>query len=98
MTTQTPNHALANEVMQATAETLAYLRNRYSDEKGYESLQDYTASLQKRIAAETATIEKMTARPFGFIWFGSDGFRRHTYIKRNTVETKRVTVAPSFIK
>lgn len=84
----------ADEVMDATAEKLAYLHERWRDEEGYEEFSSYSAVIEKLLAAiEGVTFIAMQKRPWGFKWRAIDGFERLTRLSRNHVETIRIGLA-----
>jgi hypothetical protein len=82
---------LADKVMDAAAEHLCYLRDRWQDESAFEDFNTYRDSME-RIVSEISGVEflGMTRRPWGFKWRGDDGFERHTMIKGRHVQTVRI--------
>jgi hypothetical protein len=48
-----------------SSETVAYLVERWADERQFESLADYQKPLDRIAARAGVTITKMTGRPFG---------------------------------
>lgn len=90
----TMNHGLADAVMDATGETLEYLRERWRDEHGYEKWSDYVFPIRKALKKmKGVMVLGMTKRPFGFNWQGPDGGQRWTGIMGQSIRTKRTDIA-----
>lgn len=85
------NHTLADEVMDATADVLFNLSDRWNDESEYEDWNEYV-EVVKKLVEPISGVEyiSMTRQPFGFKWKGEDGFIRHTFLRDGAVETYRI--------
>jgi hypothetical protein len=58
----------ALKIYQTQEKLLENLYERWQIEKGYESLDEYAKCVQAELAKFNAVLDKMTQRPFGYVY------------------------------
>lgn len=83
----------ANCVMDIIERTLINFYNQWQNEKTESNFQKYLTDIQFILSdypVHGISVEKMTKKPFGFIWNFS-GHKFHTTINKNYFKTKSIS-------